>query len=122
MTAVILNVLLTVAAFRHWNPHLIAIEDLGIALSEIEQRVVGGIQFSPSWKRAFHRHSYPVAEFHFPPLQMSRQVERPLRHVVNEHRSARLDDSNGFVNPLEAPLQVVLRHPCPCRPRNLWQD
>ena len=32
-----------------------------------------------------------------------------MRHVVNEHRSARLDDANGFVNPLEAPLQVVLR-------------
>lgn len=106
VAAVILDVLSAVTAGRYRKPN--TIESVWIAFGEIQQRIVSRVEFPSSRKCAFHGKRNPMAECHVPAFEMMREPVCLLRDVVDEDRPPGLQNAQALVNPLKAPIQVVV--------------
>lgn len=79
MSTIVFQVLFAVATNRDWKAHVVTIESSGIALCEVKQGVMRGVQLSSPWKGSLHRHGDPMAEKHALALEMACDMESPLR-------------------------------------------
>src|SRR6266852_5595714 len=105
VSSVVLDVLTAVSAegYREAN----GVEDLGLALREIQEGIVCRVELPAAWKRSLHRQRDPMAEEHSLLFDMPGEVISPLRKYVDEKTPTRFEHTDGLIDPCEGPFQIV---------------
>ena len=106
VAAVVLDFATAMAAGHDRCPD--AVKGLGLALGEIEQAVMAGVQPAGDRQAGAHLHGDPVPEFEALFVQESAEQDIPFRKVIKEERAARLQDADAFGQPFLAPCDVLL--------------